>query len=75
MANLLALAGSYITTLLYLISGVFEHSVLCVWEIYALENAVLRCGLWAVQTINFLYVQHRMFERNHKFPVCATHNV
>ena len=25
---------------LQLISGVFEHSVLHVWEIYALENAV-----------------------------------
>ena len=34
-----------------LISGVFEHSVLRVWEIYALENArVLHCTICAVQT-------------------------
>ena len=45
MANLLALAGPYITTLLYLISGAFEHSVLCV-EIYALENAVIQCAVY-----------------------------
>ena len=36
-----------------LISVVFEHSVLRVWEIYALENVcVIHCSIWTIQTIN-----------------------
>ena len=35
-------------------TGAFEHSVLCIQEIYALENVwVLHCSLWPTQTINF----------------------
>ena len=42
------------------------HSMLRVWEIYALENAVFEhCSLWAAQTINFLYTQHRMLKHAH----------
>ena len=48
-----------------LISAAFEHSVLHVWEMYALESVcVLHYGLWGVQTINFPYTQHGMFKRN-----------
>ena len=37
-----------------LISGTFEHSMLLVWEIYALENVcVLHYSVCAVQTINY----------------------
>ena len=46
-------------------TAVFEHSVLRVLELYALENVcVLHCTLWAVQTIHFPYMQHEMFKRN-----------
>ena len=38
---------------------VIEHSVLRVWEIYALENAVFYIGC---TTIYFLYTQHRMLK-------------
>ena len=50
--------------LVQLISGAFEHSVLRVWEIYALENVVfyIAYSLWAVQTIHYLYTQHGMFK-------------
>ena len=55
----------WITAIHQLISAAFEHSVLRVWESYALENVVrvIHCSLWAVQTINFLYTQHGMFKR------------
>ena len=43
--------------LLQLISAASEHSMLRAWENYGLENVVfLHFSLWAVQTINFLYV-------------------
>ena len=44
----------HIRTELYiqLISGVFEHSVLRVWEIYALENAVFSILLYNTEYAN-----------------------
>ena len=33
-------------TFIQLISAVFEHSVLCIWEIYALENEVFYIALY-----------------------------
>ena len=43
----------------------FRHSVLCVWEIYALEKcSVLHFSPWGIQNINFLYTQHGMFKLN-----------
>ena len=44
-----------------LISGVFEHSMFHIREIYALENASVYIALngMHIQTINFLYTQQR----------------
>ena len=40
---------------LELISGLFEHSVLYMWEIYALENVVFHIAVYGgIQTIHFL---------------------
>ena len=45
---------NHVWRIIQLISAAFKHSVLRVWEIYALQNVcVLHCSLWAVQTINF----------------------
>ena len=53
-----------------LISGAFEHSVLRVWEIYAVENVVLCIAVvWAVQNINFPQTQHGMFKAQVKSTV------
>ena len=40
------LQGNVIYYTLQLISGAFEHSVLHVWEIYALENAVFYIAVY-----------------------------
>ena len=49
-----------------MISGAFEHFMLRVWEIYALENAVFYIavyGSYNPKIFRHIYTQHGMFKR------------
>ena len=48
----------------------FEFWCVCV-EIYALENAVVHCSLWTLQTMNFLYTYIHTYLFEHSMPCCV----
>ena len=47
-----------------LISVAFEHSMLCIREIYALENVVFYIAVYGPYKLYFPYTQHAMFKHN-----------